>query len=117
MIAPPPRISSTGRVWRRREPSHPSGRAGRPLADKTLRSTLQKLFPRLWDHLTEQGRSHFLADWKATSQLGDELELSQTILDWHVTMHFLHEKGFKENFARVPGPDEHVYDLDEFLES
>lgn len=96
---------------------HPSRHAGRPLADKTLRLTLQKLFPRLWDHLTEQGRSHLVADWKAASQLGDELELTQTILDWHITMYFLHEKGFRENLGRVPGPDDTVDDLEEFLES
>ena len=117
MIAPPQGISSTSRVWRRREPTRPTGRGGRPLADKTLRSTLQKLFPRLWDHLTENGRTAFIADWKATSQLGDELELSQTILDWHVTMHLLHEEGFRKNFARQPGRDDPVVDLDEFLDS
>jgi hypothetical protein len=106
-----------GRVWRRRQVVQEPGRRGRPLADKTLRSTLQKLFPKLWDHLTEEGRSHLIADWKASSEVGDELELSRTILDWHVTMAFLHEEGFRQNTGREPGPKDPVFDLDEFLTS
>lgn len=100
------------------EPANPvARRGGRPLADKTLRTTLERLFPKLWDHLTEEGRTHFVADMKATSELGEELQLSQTILDWHVTMELLHERGFREHYGRDPKKGEPVDDLDEFLDS
>jgi hypothetical protein len=116
IVNPPVRRTLPGSVWRRRDVAPESARRGRPLADKTFRATLQRLFPDLWAHLTESGRAHLVADAKAAKQAG-ELQFSQTILDWHVTMAFVHEQGFLENVGRQRRADEPVFDLDEFLAS
>jgi hypothetical protein len=46
---------------------------------------------------------------------GDELGVSQVILDWNVTMHFLHEAPYRENAGREATENDHTYDLEEFL--
>jgi hypothetical protein len=46
---------------------------------------------------------------------GDELGVSQVILDWNVTMHFLHEAPYRDNAGRAATEGDTPYDLDEFL--
>ena len=46
---------------------------------------------------------------------GNELAVTQVILDWQVTMHFLHEAPYRENAGREATEDDPSYELTEFL--